>query len=129
MLSLKQIEQIGNGQTLDTKTHQLSTAQIQNDKSNHYHFTIEAERQKDPPNTTRKLQKLDAGKTEAKKLRYGRSRMKRALDEPDIAYMDIPMFEILSAMRRLTKIWDHFSAPIIQNCRGTTTIGAAHGIV
>lgn len=85
-----------------------------------------------PPNTTSKLQPLDAGIIAAMKVRYRRRQMERAVDLLDVGDMDIYKIykiNILTAMRWLTNIWDDLSAATIRNCWGTTGIVPAYDTV
>lgn len=82
-----------------------------------------------PPNTTSKLQPLDAGIIAAMKVRYRRRQMERAVDLLDVGDMDIYKNDILTAMNWLTTIWKDVTEATIRNCWGTTGIVPAYDYV
>lgn len=58
-----------------------------------------------PPNITSRLQHLDAGITAAMKVCYRHYHMEYAVDVADIGAKELYKVNILSAMRRLLKVW------------------------
>lgn len=79
-----------------------------------------------PPNTTSKLQPLDAGIIAAMKVRYRRRQMEHAVDMLDEGVLDVYKIDILTAMRWLSSIWSSISDETIRNCWGTTGIVPAY---
>ena len=75
-----------------------------------------------PPNTTSRLQPLDAGIIAAIKLRYRRRQMEFAVDMAEVGKGDIYKVDILSAMRWLTDVWNEITADTIFNCWRVTGI-------
>ena len=75
-----------------------------------------------PPNTTSRLQPLDAGIIAAIKLRYRRRQMEFAVDMAEVGKGDIYKVDILSAMRWLTDVWSEITADTIFNCWRVTGI-------
>lgn len=79
-----------------------------------------------PPNTTSRLQPLDAGIIAALKMRYRKKQMEYAVDQLDVGATDIYKVDILLAMRWLSIAWNDISADKIRNCWGTTGIVPAY---
>lgn len=82
-----------------------------------------------PPNTTSKLQPLDAGIIAAMKKRYRKRQMEHAVDLLDVGVLNIYKNDILTAMRWLETIWANVTEEIIRNCWGTTGIVPAYDTV
>ena len=68
-----------------------------------------------PPNTTSKVQPMDAGIIACMKVRYTRLQMERALDLVDENVKNIYKVDVLSAMR-WTKVWEEIPSDTIFNC-------------
>lgn len=75
-----------------------------------------------PPNTTSRLQPLDAGCIAAFKLRYRSFQLERALDLSEEGVTAIYKLDILTAMRAVKKIWSDISSTSIKNCWRHTNI-------
>lgn len=69
-----------------------------------------------PPNTTSKIQPLDAGIIASLKLRYRAFQLERALDLIDQDVKAIYKVDILSAMFMVKTIWSDMDAKVIDNC-------------
>lgn len=69
-----------------------------------------------PPNTTSKLQPLDAGIIAAMKTRYRVLQMERALDLVDENVRNIYKVDILTAMRWVKRVWNDLPSSVISNC-------------
>lgn len=70
------------------------------------------------PNTTSKLQPLDAGIIAAVKTRYRKSQLERVLDMIDIGDTSDNIYKVdqLTAMRTVKSIWEQLPSKIILNC-------------
>ena len=75
-----------------------------------------------PPNTTSKLQSLDAGTICSLKRRYRSAHYNRALDSLEEGTRDIYNISQLTAMRYLNRIWKDLPCSIIANCWRSTGI-------
>lgn len=75
-----------------------------------------------PPNTTSKVQPMDAGIIAAMKMKYRRYQMERALDMSETNVRDIYKLDVLTAMRTFKEVWKEIDASTIQNCWGQTGI-------
>lgn len=69
-----------------------------------------------PPNTTSKLQPLDAGIIAALKTRYRKWQYERALDCVDASVENIYHVDQLSAMKALTYIWEQLPKSVLSKC-------------
>lgn len=69
-----------------------------------------------PPNTTSKLQPMDAGIIAAMKLRYRKLQMERAVDLLDVNVKDIYKVDQLTAMWWMVNVWQELLLSIITNC-------------
>lgn len=75
-----------------------------------------------PPNTTAKLQPLDAGIIASVKMRYRQRHLDRAVDLADVVVNDTYKIGILSAMRWLSSEWADVTKETIVNFWKTTGI-------
>ena len=73
-----------------------------------------------PPNTTSKIEPMDAGVIASVKARYRSERMARAVDLTDENLADFYKVDILMAMRILRKIWNNLPSETIRNCWADT---------
>lgn len=69
-----------------------------------------------PPNTTSKLQPMDAGIIAAVNMRYRRRQLERALDFIDLGEVNIYNIDQLTAMRWLKTVWEELPGHVIFNC-------------
>ena len=69
-----------------------------------------------PPNTTSKLQPLDAGIIASVTTRYRKYQYGRALDCLDASESNIYKLDRLTAMRAIQNIWDKLPASVIAKC-------------
>lgn len=69
-----------------------------------------------PPNSTSKVQPMDAGIIAAMKVKYRRYQMERALDLAEEDVLNIYKVDILSAMRAFKRIWRSLPPSLIRNC-------------
>lgn len=82
-----------------------------------------------PPNTTSKLQPLDAGIIAATKTRYRKWQYERALDCIDAAVNNIYKVDQLTAMKALRRIWKNIPQSILHNCwKHTGLLGGEEGV-
>ena len=77
-----------------------------------------------PPNTTSKMQPMDAGVIASVKLRYRTFKMEPAVDLIDETEQakDVYKVDVLTAMRALTRIWEEFPCDIISRCWAHTKL-------
>ena len=78
-----------------------------------------------PPNTTSKLQPLDAGIIASVKTRYRRYQYERALDCLDANESNIYKLDQLTAMKAMRRIWDELPASVIEKCWNHTALVSA----
>lgn len=69
-----------------------------------------------PPNTTSRLQPLDAGIISALKMHYERRQMERAVDLAVVGINDIYKVDTLFAIRLLQEKWNNINTDMINNC-------------
>lgn len=69
-----------------------------------------------PPNTTSKIQPMDAGIIAAVKVRYRKMHMERALDAIDESIKDIYKIDQLSAMKLVQTVWNELPAKVHSKC-------------
>lgn len=69
-----------------------------------------------PPNTTSKLQPLDAGIIAALKVRYRKWQYERALDYMDAKVENIYKVDQLTSMKAMRRMWDDIPASVLKNC-------------
>jgi len=69
-----------------------------------------------PPNTTSRVQPLDAGIISSMKVRYWRLQMERALDLCHEKFKKIYKVGVLTAMRWFKKVWEELPSSTIANC-------------
>lgn len=75
-----------------------------------------------PPDTTQKIQPLDAGIIASVMVRYLNIQMERAVDIIDENVQNIYKVDILSAMRALKRLWEDLPSEIIEECWRHTDI-------
>lgn len=75
-----------------------------------------------PPNTTSKVQPMDAGIIASMKVKYRRYQMDRALGLSEEHIRDIYKLDILTAMKAFKGIWNELDSTTIQNCWNHTGI-------
>lgn len=75
-----------------------------------------------PPNSTSRLQPLDAGIIAALKVRYRSQQYEHALDRMDVNLKDIYKVDQLTAMRWVKDIWESLPSSLIFNCWCHTTL-------
>lgn len=68
-----------------------------------------------PPNSTSKLQPLDAGIIASMKMRYRLRQMKRAVDLANVDENDIYKINILTAMNWMSEVWTKVTNGTISN--------------
>lgn len=69
-----------------------------------------------PPNTTSKIQPMDAGVIASVKARYRSAQMERAVDLIDEDLTNVYKVDILTAMRILKRIWESLPSGNIRHC-------------
>lgn len=69
-----------------------------------------------PPNTTSRIQPMDAGVITLLKVKYHKSQMERAINLIDDNIRGTYKINILSALRLLTRIWLELPHEISENC-------------
>lgn len=75
-----------------------------------------------PPNTTSKIQPMDAGIIAAVKVKYRNVQYSHALDRADADVGKIYKVDQLTAMRWMRDIWDEIPAKVISNCWNHTGV-------
>lgn len=81
-----------------------------------------------PPNTTARLQPLDAGIIAAFKSGYRKRQLRRAIELDEAGQTNLYKIDVLTAMRWAVQSWDEVSAATIQNCwRHVDLFGNAQG--
>lgn len=78
-----------------------------------------------PPNTTSRLQPLDAGIIASVKPRYRKYLYEKALDCLDASVSIIYQLDQLTAMRAIQKIWEELPASVMEKCWNYTGLVAA----
>ena len=69
-----------------------------------------------PPNTTSRIQPMDAGIIAAMKKRYRSFQLQRALDLEEIGHKNIFNVDVLQAMKWSQEAWDSVGPATIENC-------------
>eukprot|EP00171_Calliarthron_tuberculosum_P003120 IDg3120t1 len=75
-----------------------------------------------PPNTTSKVQPMDAGVIACVKMRYRRFQISRALDSEDRNTGDVYKVNQLLAMKWIQSVWDGLEPDVIRNCWRNTGV-------
>lgn len=69
-----------------------------------------------PPNTTSRLQPVDAELIAAMKMQYRKFHLERALDLLDESEKHVYAVDMLTAVRAMNKVWEDLQPEIIHSC-------------